>query len=129
MTQFRSGEVKILIATDVSARGIDIANVDYVVNYDLPDVAENYVHRVGRTGRGVKKGFAISFCSEEEKTLLDDIEAFTHNKIAVLDMSKVEYQSTIDFSIDTTANDIKALMSEIEAFEDKQRKKQKSRKK
>ena len=53
----------ILIATDVSARGIDIPNINYVINYDLPDKAENYVHRVGRTGRGTKKGIAISFCS------------------------------------------------------------------
>jgi ATP-dependent RNA helicase RhlE len=56
MRLFRSGEVKILVATDVSARGIDIPDVDYVVNYDLPDKPENYVHRVGRTGRGMKKG-------------------------------------------------------------------------
>ncbi|MCD6064220.1 MAG: box helicase domain protein, partial [Flavipsychrobacter sp.] len=54
MNEFKKGDVKILIATDVSARGIDIPNVDYVVNYDLPDVPENYVHRVGRTGRGVQ---------------------------------------------------------------------------
>ena len=53
MRQFRSGQVKVLVATDVTARGIDIPDVDYVVNYDLPDKAENYVHRVGRTGRGM----------------------------------------------------------------------------
>ena len=66
MKQFREGTVKILIATDVSARGIDIPDVDQVVNYDLPAVAENYVHRVGRTGRADKKGLAVSFCSPEE---------------------------------------------------------------
>jgi superfamily II DNA/RNA helicase len=66
MRLFRSGEVKILVATDVSARGIDIPDVDYVVNYDLPDKPENYVHRVGRTGRGMKKGLAVSFSSPEE---------------------------------------------------------------
>ncbi len=67
MEEFKSGEVKIMITTDVNARGIDIPDVDFVVNYDLPDVPENYVHRVGRTGRGVKKGQAVSFCSTEEK--------------------------------------------------------------
>ena len=55
-----------MIATDVSARGIDIPNVDFVVNYDMPDVDENYVHRVGRTGRGRNKGYAVSYCSQEE---------------------------------------------------------------
>ncbi len=67
MQSFRHGELKILIATDVSARGIDIPNVDFVVNYDLPESSENYVHRVGRTGRGRQKGQAVSFCSTEEK--------------------------------------------------------------
>ena len=76
MKQFREGTVKILIATDVSARGIDIPDVDQVVNYDLPEVAENYVHRVGRTGRADKKGLAVSFCSPEEKPILDEIESF-----------------------------------------------------
>jgi len=83
MNVFKSGEVKVLIATDVSARGIDIPDVDYVVNYDLPDVAENYVHRVGRTGRGVRKGLAVSFCSDEEKPVLDEIETFLGQKISV----------------------------------------------
>ena len=74
MDNFRGGFVKVLIATDVSARGIDIPNVDFVVNYDLPDSGENYIHRVGRTGRGTRKGQAISFCSseEKEKTLLQE---------------------------------------------------------
>ncbi len=76
MKQFREGTVKILIATDISARGIDIPDVDQVVNYDLPEVAENYVHRVGRTGRADKKGLAVSFCSPEEKPILDEIESF-----------------------------------------------------
>ena len=70
MRGFRSGFLKILIATDVSARGIDIQNVEYVVNYDLPESTENYVHRVGRTGRGSQKGQAVSFCSTEEKEIL-----------------------------------------------------------
>ncbi|MFN3488932.1 MAG: DEAD/DEAH box helicase, partial [Emticicia sp.] len=91
LDKFRSGEVKILIATDVSARGIDIANVDYVVNYDLPDVPENYVHRVGRTGRGMQKGLAVSFCAVEEKPILAEIEGFMGKKIRVLELDKQEY--------------------------------------
>jgi len=70
-----------LIATDVSARGIDIPNVDYVVNYDLPDVAENYVHRVGRTGRGTQYGIAVSFCSEEENELLAKQNTYLLNRL------------------------------------------------
>ncbi|MFN8135656.1 MAG: C-terminal helicase domain-containing protein [Bacteroidales bacterium] len=66
MKRFKNGEFKILIATDVSARGIDIPNVDFVVNHDLPEKPENYVHRVGRTGRADKKGIAVSFCSNDE---------------------------------------------------------------
>lgn len=113
MNIFKSGEVKVLIATDVSARGIDIPDVDYVVNYDLPDVAENYVHRVGRTGRGVKKGLAVSFCSEEEKPVLDEIETFLGQKISVLLIDKEEYTATKDLSEDNP-NDWKALMREEE---------------
>ena len=113
MNVFKSGEVKVLIATDVSARGIDIPDVDYVINYDLPDVAENYVHRVGRTGRGVKKGLAVSFCSPEEKPVLDEIETFLGQKISVLIIDKEEYTATIDLSLDNP-NDWKALMREEE---------------
>ncbi|MDP2335250.1 MAG: DEAD/DEAH box helicase [Bacteroidota bacterium] len=111
MNRFKSGEVKILIASDVSSRGIDIPDVDYVINYDLPDVAENYVHRVGRTGRGIRKGLAISFCSPEEKPMLDEIEEFLGQKINALIIDKEEYTTTIDLSLDNP-NDWKALLLE-----------------
>ena len=81
LEDFRENRFKILIATDISARGIDISNVSNVINYDLPEVAENYVHRIGRTGRGDKRGEAISFCSEEEEGLLKDIENYTGYEI------------------------------------------------
>ena len=113
MRQFSTGEAKVLIATDVSARGIDIPDVDYVINYDLPDVAENYVHRVGRTGRGIRKGLAVSFCSPEEKIILDEIETFLGQKIKVLIIDKEEYTATIDFSAENP-NDWKALLKEEE---------------
>jgi len=115
MKQFRSGEIKILIATDVSARGIDIADVDYVINYDLPDVAENYVHRVGRTGRGIKKGLAVSFCSPEEKPVLDEIETFLDQKINVVAIDKDDYSATIDFSAENP-HDWRALIREEETI-------------
>ncbi|RUT73027.1 DEAD/DEAH box helicase [Ancylomarina longa] len=126
---FKSGKVKILIATDVSARGIDIPNVDYVVNYDLPDVAENYVHRVGRTGRGVQKGIAISFCCpESEKELLTEIEDYLGGEIQVMDISYDEYSATIDFSEDYSKS-LKELMDEAEDYLSAPKKKKPRKKK
>lgn len=122
LKQFNSGQNKILIATDVSARGIDIPAVDYVVNYDLPEQPETYVHRVGRTGRGTRRGHAVSFCSPEEKPLLETIETFLGKPISILEIDKSDYQQTIDFSQDT-AGDLKSLLKEIEELENTHKKK------
>ncbi|MDI1233411.1 MAG: DEAD/DEAH box helicase [bacterium] len=111
LNEFKKGLISILIATDVSARGIDIPNVDYVVNYDLPDQAENYVHRVGRTGRADNKGFAVSFCSNEEKTLLKDIEDYIGHTIEVLTIFKKDYEETIDYSSDESATNWRDLIA------------------
>jgi ATP-dependent RNA helicase RhlE len=124
MKQFREGTVKILIATDVSARGIDIPDVDQVVNYDLPEVAENYVHRVGRTGRADKKGLAVSFCSPEEKPILDEIESFLGKPITVLTIGKNEYNETLILHRDRT-DKLTAAMEEIEKAENWGKKKKK----
>jgi len=78
---FRSGEVKVLIATDIAARGIDIPGVSHVINFDLPDVPEQYVHRIGRTARAGADGIAIAFCSPEERGNLRDIERVTRRRI------------------------------------------------
>lgn len=123
LKQFKQGQENLLIATDVSARGIDIPNVEYAINYDLPDNPENYVHRVGRTGRGISKGIAISFCSPEEKEMLDAIEEFLGKKVRVLDIDKAEYEETLDLTEDVNAN-WKALMREAEE-EPKSKKKKK----
>ncbi|MBS2098750.1 DEAD/DEAH box helicase [Carboxylicivirga linearis] len=117
MNLFKNGDVKMLIATDVSARGIDIPSVDYVVNYDMPDQAENYVHRVGRTGRGKQKGFAISFCSTEEKELLETIENYIGYQLPVTELDKDDYLDTLDFSAETST-DWKNLMKEAEQMEE-----------
>ncbi|MER2999562.1 DEAD/DEAH box helicase [Pontibacter populi] len=118
MRQFKKGEVKLLIATDVSARGIDIPSVDYVVNYDLPEQPENYVHRVGRTGRGTEKGIAISFCAPEEKPILEEIQEYLTKEIKVLTVDKEDYEATIDFSAAATY-DWKSLIKEAEETEEK----------
>jgi ATP-dependent RNA helicase RhlE len=117
MQAFREGQTKLLIATDVSARGIDIPDVDFVVNYDLPDVPEHYVHRVGRTGRGVKKGQAVSFCSDEEKPLLEAIEAWMGKSITVMQIDKNDYEQTLVFSEDTPNDNWQLLMKEAETSE------------
>ena len=101
---FRTNACKVMIATDVSARGIDIDGIDFVINYDIPEVAENYVHRVGRTGRGRAKGRAISFCAKEEKPLVDAIEEYTTVPITRATVTKAEYNETIEFADDTKDN-------------------------
>lgn len=98
LDRFRSGENKVLITTDVAARGIDIPTMDYVINYDLPDDAENYVHRCGRTGRGNRRGQALSFCCDAEKVLLEAIEEYTGEEIEHYDITKDEYMDILNDS-------------------------------
>jgi ATP-dependent RNA helicase RhlE len=74
MTGFRTGAVKVLVATDIAARGIDVDEVSHVFNYDLPNVPESYVHRIGRTGRAGREGWAVSLCDAEQRAWLRDIE-------------------------------------------------------
>lgn len=81
--RFKAGELRVLVATDIAARGIDVSGLSHVFNYDLPNVPETYVHRIGRTGRAGRSGQAASFCCEEELTYLADIEKLTHRTIPV----------------------------------------------
>lgn len=83
LMNFKSKQTQVLIATDIAARGIDVDNLEFVINYDLPNVPETYVHRIGRTGRAGNSGLAISFCSEEEKPLFKDIQKLTGKAIKV----------------------------------------------
>ena len=83
LKNFKLRKLKVLIATDVIARGIDIDDLSHVINYELPDVAETYVHRIGRTGRKGKPGVAISFCSSDEKVQLKDIQKLISKNIPV----------------------------------------------
>ncbi len=116
MKKFTKGDVNVLIATDVSARGIDIPHVDFVINYDLPEQAETYVHRVGRTGRGMHKGQAYSFCSPHEKALLIAIEDLIGKQVSVVEIAKADYKTVIDMSEDVHA-DWKSLLKEVEEAE------------
>jgi ATP-dependent RNA helicase RhlE len=77
LSNFKTGKSNIIVATDIAARGIDIQDLGMVINFDLPDVPETYVHRIGRTGRAGAKGVALTFCSQEEKDMVRDIKKLT----------------------------------------------------
>jgi ATP-dependent RNA helicase RhlE len=124
MQNFRDGKVKILIATDITARGIDIPDVQMVINYDLPEKAEYYVHRIGRTGRGKKRGEAISFCSPSEKECLEEIETFTSSRIMVLEVSKHAEKEARILS-NTNDKRLDMLLQQIEENENRNRKRKK----
>lgn len=109
LARFRSGENKVLITTDVACRGIDIPEVDYVINYDLPENPENYVHRCGRTGRGTRRGQALSFCSSSEITWLDAIEAYTGTEVERYDLAAHEYTEILKDHLDPDENWIKLM--------------------
>jgi ATP-dependent RNA helicase RhlE len=85
LESFKNKEISILVATDIAARGIDIESLPYVVNFDLPNIPETYVHRIGRTGRAGNSGLAISFCGKDEKTYWQDIEKLIRLKIKVIE--------------------------------------------
>lgn len=89
--QFKAKNLRVLVATDIAARGIDIDELSHVINYDLPDVPETYIHRIGRTGRAGLNGVAISFCSEEEVNLLKSIERHIKMTIPIVDDFRFSY--------------------------------------
>jgi ATP-dependent RNA helicase RhlE len=85
LDDFRSGSLRVLVATDIAARGIDIDGLSHVINYDLPNVPEQYVHRIGRTGRAGASGIAVSFCDGEERAYLRDIERTIRRNVPVVE--------------------------------------------
>ncbi|WDF67266.1 DEAD/DEAH box helicase [Sphingobacterium oryzagri] len=93
LSEFKKGQIQILVATDIAARGIDIDELPHVINYELPEVSETYVHRIGRTGRAGKTGIAVSLCSSEERKNLDGIQKLTGNKILVEKLSKIGFSA------------------------------------
>ena len=86
LSQFKTGEIPVLVATDVAARGIDVEGVSHVVNFDVPNIPESYVHRIGRTGRAGAMGQAISLCAAEERPFLADIEKLIQKTIPSIDV-------------------------------------------
>ncbi|MBC7874472.1 MAG: DEAD/DEAH box helicase, partial [Ferruginibacter sp.] len=84
LTDFKNGNLRVLVATDIAARGIDIDELTHVINFEMPNIPETYVHRIGRTGRAGNTGIAISFCSTEERTELRDIQKLIGKNIPVI---------------------------------------------
>lgn len=84
LNNFKSGDTRVLVATDIAARGIDVDNLSHVINYELPNIPETYVHRIGRTGRAGASGIAFSFCDEEEVEFLKDIQKLINKQIPVV---------------------------------------------
>jgi ATP-dependent RNA helicase RhlE len=84
LNQFKDKEIRVLVATDIAARGIDIDKLQYVINYDIPNIAETYVHRIGRSGRAGEAGVSISLCEPEENDYLKDIEKLINQKIPIV---------------------------------------------
>lgn len=122
LREFRAGKVNVLIATDVTARGIDIPDIEIVINYDLPEDVENYVHRVGRTGRGERHGDAYSFCAPEERDTLAEIQSFLKKEIAVLHIDQTDYNDTLKIERERT-HDYQSLIDEISELERRKKKK------
>ena len=85
LAQFDRGRIKVLVATDIVARGIDVEGISHVINYDLPNDKESYVHRIGRTARAGAEGIALSFCAAEEVPILKDIERLTDAKLTIVE--------------------------------------------
>ena len=93
LSNFKEGKIRVLVATDIAARGIDVDGLTHVINYDLPDVPDTYVHRIGRTGRAGHSGIAISFCDADEKSALKDIEKTIGKSIPVI--NNVEFDRMV----------------------------------
>merc|ERR1712115_80075 len=91
MREFRTGSSRVLITTDLLARGIDVQQVSLVINYDLPKNRENYIHRIGRSGRFGRKGVAINFVTNDDVETLRELEAFYHTQVPEMPANVVEY--------------------------------------
>jgi ATP-dependent RNA helicase RhlE len=96
LENFKSGTIRVLIATDIAARGIDVDEISHVINYDLPNESESYVHRIGRTARAGASGIAISFCDAEEKAFLKDIEKLIGKNIPVITDQPFHSEKVVD---------------------------------
>ena len=100
---FKSGKYEVMVATDIAARGIDVEDISHVINYDVPQHPEDYVHRIGRTGRALKVGDAFTLITTEESEHVNAIERFVGQKIPRLKLENFTYTETAAFKEDGTA--------------------------
>ncbi|MBD3666772.1 MAG: C-terminal helicase domain-containing protein, partial [Kangiella sp.] len=98
LKNFRSGRIRALVATDIAARGIDVDGVTHVINFELPDDPESYVHRIGRTARAGAEGIAITLCDMEQRSILRDIEKIIRQSVPVIDDHPYHSQEIADAS-------------------------------
>ncbi|RJP86279.1 MAG: DEAD/DEAH box helicase [Desulfobacteraceae bacterium] len=111
LADFKRGSIRILVATDVAARGLDIDGLPWVVNYDMPEIPENYVHRIGRTGRAGEKGVAISLACDKEQVLLAEIERLLDHKIPVSRLAGFQPKNDHDPDIVAAKRELKKKMA------------------
>ncbi len=109
LESFRAGRVRVLVATDIAARGIDIDGITHVINYEIPNIAESYVHRIGRTARAGSSGIAISFCDLEEKAFIRDIEKLIGQRIPV-DQTQPHHSVNVEQSRPMSSGKAKAAI-------------------
>lgn len=109
LENFRAGTIRVLVATDIAARGIDIDDISHVINYDLPNESESYVHRIGRTARAGASGIAISFCDADEKAFLKDIEKLIGKSIPVIDSQPFHSLNVVEAKL-MSASKAKAII-------------------
>jgi ATP-dependent RNA helicase RhlE len=95
LAAFKSRDISVLVATDIASRGIDVSGVSHVINFDLPNVSESYVHRIGRTARAGREGIAIAFCDETESDYLQDIEKLTGHPLEVVEDHEWHFAAAI----------------------------------
>jgi len=117
LAAFKAGKLRVLVATDIAARGIDVDGVSHVVNFELPHVPESYVHRIGRTARAGKDGTAVSFVAGDEMKLLKEVEKVTRQKIPAIDRRNDKALGQLDASIMATGVGKKATLPEREGGE------------
>lgn len=107
LDKFRHGKIDVLVATDVAARGIDVDNISHVVNFDLPNEAETYVHRIGRTGRAGASGVAISFCQGDERNYLRDIQRLIKREIPVRKISNIPSAPVVNATAENNEHEMR----------------------